>query len=191
MTQWTRLGPRERELLAVLRRADDPLMARNMLDAVEGRGDDVAYTTVKRTVDRLVEKEFVERESERYRGGTRHRYRFDVEAAREQLIPEFVDELRTVLGESAVVGVAEFIPPLLGAYEIANISGVAWFGPGGYLAGTGFLLLLVAFLLRGSRVAVGEVPGAVRDRLSGGDGESDGGSEEFGQSAEEPPAEVR
>lgn len=43
------------------------------------------------------------------------------------------------LGESApVVGVREFTPPLLGGYEIANISGVAWFGPGGYLAGSGF-----------------------------------------------------
>ena len=102
MTQWTQLGPRERELLAVLRRADAPLTARELLCAVEGHGDDVAYTTVKRTVDRLVEKRFVDRESERYRGGTRHRYRFDVEAARERLIPEFVAELRAVLGEPAV-----------------------------------------------------------------------------------------
>jgi len=102
MTQWTQLGPRERELLAVLRRADAPLTARDLLDAVDSRGDDVAYTTVKRTVDRLVEKGFVERESERYRGGTRHRYRFDVEAARKRLVPGFVDELRTVLGEPAV-----------------------------------------------------------------------------------------
>jgi len=72
------------------------------------------------------------------------------------------------LGESApVVGVREFTPPLLGGYEIANISGVAWFGPGGYLAGIGFLLLVVAYLLRDSQVTVGEAPGRVRDRLSG------------------------
>ncbi|PAU84775.1 penicillinase repressor [Halorubrum salipaludis] len=110
MTQWTQLGPRERELLAVLRRADDPLTARDLLDAVASRGDDdVAYTTVKRTVDRLVEKGFVERESERYRGGTRHRYRFDVEAARERLIPEFAEELRTVLGEPAVERLARTV----------------------------------------------------------------------------------
>ncbi|WP_128905585.1 BlaI/MecI/CopY family transcriptional regulator [Halorubrum amylolyticum] len=109
MTQWTQLGPRERELLAVLRRADDPLTARDLLDAVEGRGDDVAYTTVKRTVDRLVEKGFVDRESERYRGGTRHRYRFDVEAARERLVPEFADEIRTVLGEPAIERLARTV----------------------------------------------------------------------------------
>ncbi|SMO53240.1 hypothetical protein [Halorubrum cibi] len=74
------------------------------------------------------------------------------------------------LGESApVVGVAEFTPPLLGGYRIANISGVAWFGPGGYLAGAGFLLLVVAFLLRDSRITVGEALGALRERLGGRD----------------------
>ncbi len=93
------------------------------------------------------------------------------------------------LGESApVVGVREFTPPLLGGYEIANISGVAWFGPGGYLAGLGFLLLVVAYLLRGSRVTIGEVPGEVRERLSGGRGggsDGDGETEEIGSTAEE------
>lgn len=102
MTQWTQLGPRERELLTVLRRADGPLTTRDLLDAIRDHGDDVAYTTVKRTVDRLVEKGLVDRDAERHRGTTRHRYRFDVEAARQRLIPEFVAELRTVLGDRAV-----------------------------------------------------------------------------------------
>jgi predicted transcriptional regulator len=102
MTQWTQLGPRERELLAVLRRADGPLTARDLADAIRDRGDDVAYTTVKRTVDRLVEKGLVDRECEPHRGATRHRYRFDVEAARQRLIPEFVAELRAVLGDRAI-----------------------------------------------------------------------------------------
>jgi len=39
MTRQTRLGPRERELLAVLRRADDSLAARGLHDAVTRRGD--------------------------------------------------------------------------------------------------------------------------------------------------------
>jgi predicted transcriptional regulator len=103
MTQWTQLGPRERELLAVLRRADGPLTARGLLDAVAGEdGAGIAYTTVKRTADRLVEKGLVERECEPHRGATRHRYRFDVEAARRRLIPEFADELRAVLGDQAI-----------------------------------------------------------------------------------------
>lgn len=86
------------------------------------------------------------------------------------------------LGEDApVTGVDGFTPPLLGAYEIANISGVAWFGPGGYMAGIGFLLLIVAFLLRGSRITIGETPRAVRARLPGGDGREEtreGGADE-------------
>lgn len=102
MTQWTQLGPRERDVLAVLRRADGSLATRDVLDAIRDRGDDVSYPTVKRTADRLVRKGLVERECEPHRGATRHRYRFDVEAARRRLIPEFVAELRAVLGDQAV-----------------------------------------------------------------------------------------
>lgn len=40
---------------------------------------------------------------------TRHRYRFDVEAARERLVPEFADELRTVLGEPAIERLARTV----------------------------------------------------------------------------------
>lgn len=106
MTQWTRLGPRERELLGILRRADRPLAARDLHDAVADRGDDVAYTTVKRTVDRLVEKGLVDRRAERCPGATRHRYRFDVEAARDRLVPQIEAELRAVLGDPAVRRIA-------------------------------------------------------------------------------------
>lgn len=94
------------------------------------------------------------------------------------------------LGEDApLVGVEEFTPPLLGAYEIANISGVAWFGPGGYLVGLGFLLLVAAFLLRGSRVTIGEAAETIRAQLSGGRGEGsdgDGDTEEIGPAADGP-----
>jgi len=98
------------------------------------------------------------------------------------------------LGEDApVVGVAEFTPPLLGGYQIANISGVAWFGPGGYLAGLGFLLLLVAFLLRDSRVTIGETAEAIRARLPGrrgGGSDGDGDPEDLGPAAESPGPEA-
>ncbi|OYR45208.1 hypothetical protein [Halorubrum sp. Eb13] len=90
------------------------------------------------------------------------------------------------LGEDApVVGVAEFTPPLLGGYEIANISGVAWFGHGGYMTGLGFLLLVAAYLLRDSQVTVGEAAERLRDRLGGG---SDGDGPDRDRSSDEPPA---
>ena len=64
-------------------------------------------------------------------------------------------------------GVDGFTPPLLGSYEIANISGFAWFGPGGYLAGIGFLLLVAAFLLRDSQLTVPELVERIRRRVRG------------------------
>lgn len=55
-------------------------------------------------------------------------------------------------------GVEAFTPPLLGSYEVANISGFAWFGPGGYLTTVAFLLLVVAFVLRDSTARVADIP---------------------------------
>ncbi|MFP8952192.1 hypothetical protein ACLI4Z_04345 [Natrialbaceae archaeon A-arb3/5] len=65
-------------------------------------------------------------------------------------------------------GIDEFTPPLLGTYEIANISGLAWFGPGGYLTIGALALLVVAFLLRDSDATVGDVPEFVRQSLQRG-----------------------
>lgn len=106
MTGLTGLGPRERDVLAVLRRADGSLTAREALHGVRSDGDDVTYTTVKRTVDRLVEKGLVDREPERVDGTTRHRYRFDAVAARDRLLPPLADEVRAVLGRGAAAELA-------------------------------------------------------------------------------------
>lgn len=62
-------------------------------------------------------------------------------------------------------GIDSFTPPLLGAYEIANISGVGWFGPGGYVTIVALALLVVAFLLRDSDAALGDVPELVENGL--------------------------
>ncbi len=62
-------------------------------------------------------------------------------------------------------GIDGFTPPLLGTYEIANISGLAWFGPGGYLTLVALALLVVAFLSRDSEATLGDVPALVRERL--------------------------
>ncbi|OIB58983.1 hypothetical protein [Natrialba sp. SSL1] len=55
-------------------------------------------------------------------------------------------------------GVDGFTPPLLGSYEIANISGLAWFGPGGYLTLVALALLVVAFQLRDSSATLADAP---------------------------------
>ncbi|WP_254765993.1 hypothetical protein [Salinilacihabitans rarus] len=59
-------------------------------------------------------------------------------------------------------GVDGFTPPLVGTYEVANISGNAWLGPGGYLAALAVALLAVAYLLRESEATVGDLPDLLR-----------------------------
>ncbi len=60
-------------------------------------------------------------------------------------------------------GVEPFTPPLLGTYEVANITGNAWFGPGGYLTLVALALLVVAFALRDSDATVSEIPQLLAD----------------------------
>jgi hypothetical protein len=62
-------------------------------------------------------------------------------------------------------GIDGFTPPLLGSYEIANISGFAWFGPGGYLTLVAIALLVAAYAFRDSTATVGDVPTLAADRL--------------------------
>lgn len=60
-------------------------------------------------------------------------------------------------------GVEPFTPPLLGSYEVANISGDAWFAAGGYLTLVALALLVVAFALRDSDATVSETPRLLGD----------------------------
>ncbi|WP_276255685.1 hypothetical protein [Halomontanus rarus] len=65
-------------------------------------------------------------------------------------------------------GVDGFTPPIAGSYEVANISGNAWFGPGGYMAAVAVAALVVAYLVRGSEATVGDVPDLLRSSLERG-----------------------
>lgn len=59
-------------------------------------------------------------------------------------------------------GIEGFTPPLLGSYEVANITGFAWFGPGGYLTSIAIVLLTVAFLARDTDASLTELPVLIR-----------------------------
>lgn len=65
------------------------------------------------------------------------------------------------LDPDAPMGVDGFTPPVIGSYEIQNISGEATFGIGGYMAVVAVALLLVAFMLRDSRTTIGDLPGLI------------------------------
>ena len=81
-------------------------------------------------------------------------------------------------------GVDAFTPPLLGPYEVANISGFAWFGPGGYMIVIAVTLLAAAYLARDIDASLSELPAlvsalprAVRERVAR-HGDGDGGNDD-------------
>ncbi len=59
-------------------------------------------------------------------------------------------------------GVDGFTPPLLGGYEVANISGFAWIGAGGYLTVLAVCLLVAAFFARDTDARIPEIPRILR-----------------------------
>lgn len=95
---WNHLGPREKQLLAILRRADEPLPSRAVLLALGRQGDDVAYTTVSTILGRLVEKGVVAREEEIHAGSPRFLHSFDAADHRGAFVDEVVDDVARVFG---------------------------------------------------------------------------------------------
>jgi hypothetical protein len=67
--------------------------------------------------------------------------------------------------DAPLSGVKGFTPPVLGGYEVANISGFAWFGPGGYLTMGAVVLLGVAYLARDSRATFRDIPTILREQI--------------------------
>lgn len=99
---WHRLGPREKQVLAILRRSEGTLTAREVLETLEGDGTDLAYTTVSTMLDRLVEKGVLRRSTEIHAGSRRYRYAFDAEAYTSDFVASVVDDVQLVLGEAGL-----------------------------------------------------------------------------------------
>lgn len=64
--------------------------------------------------------------------------------------------------DAPLSGVDGFTPPLLGGYEVANISGFAWISTGGYLTILAVGLLVAAFLARDTDARIPEIPTILR-----------------------------
>lgn len=78
--------------------------------------------------------------------------------------------------EAPLRGIDGFTPPVFGGYEVANISGQAGFGPGGYMIAIACLLLVIAYWNRDTDMTVDELPTLARSwyarsrrRISGGE----------------------
>lgn len=104
---WQRLGPREKEVLAILRRAEGSLTAREVLDALEADGASLAYTTVSTVLDRLAEKAVLDRTTEVHAGSRRYRYVFEADAHAAEFVASVVDDVRLVLGEDGLERLVE------------------------------------------------------------------------------------
>jgi predicted transcriptional regulator len=101
-TTWDNLGPREKQILAILRRADDRLTARDVLARLRDQDEDVAYTTVSTILSRLGEKGLVVRDEELHEGSTRYRHAFRDGDFRRALVDGVVTDVAEVLGDDGL-----------------------------------------------------------------------------------------
>jgi len=99
---WNRLGPREKQVLAILRRAEATLTTREVLSRLREADVDIAYTTASTILDRLVEKGYLRRVEEVHQGSLRYRYEFPVDELSRSVVDDVVDEVQSVFGDSGV-----------------------------------------------------------------------------------------
>ncbi len=83
--------------------------------------------------------------------------------------------------DAPVLGVEGFTPPLIGSYEVANITSYSAFGPGVGVAGAAIVLLAVAFYYRDESVHLSDLPGRVAARVGLGSHRSDRASPSPGE----------
>lgn len=99
---WQRLGPREKQVLAILRRGEGSVPARKVLETFQADGTDLAYTTVSTVLDRLAEKGVLRRSTEVHDGSRRYRYAFDPDDHADEFVECVVGDVRRVLGDDGL-----------------------------------------------------------------------------------------
>lgn len=103
------LGPLEKKVVAVLEDEGEATIG-EIEEEMNERDADVAYTTVSTVLDRLYEKEMVDRRKEPYRGGSRYVYEYvDI---RDEYLSNVVDRLTTVFGEKGAASLASEVSGL-------------------------------------------------------------------------------
>lgn len=104
---WNRLGPREKQVLGILRRAETTLTTRDVLARLREDDVDIAYTTASTLLDRLDEKGYVRRIEEVHQGSRRYRHEFPVEELSPSIVDAIVEDVQSVLGESGLRALIE------------------------------------------------------------------------------------
>lgn len=78
-----------------------------IVDELHSRDVDVAYTTVSTVLDRLYEKDMVDRRKEPFRGGSRYVYMYvDIQ---DEYLSKAIDNVMTVFGERGVASLVNNI----------------------------------------------------------------------------------
>jgi len=112
------LGSLEKRVIAVLEDRGEATIG-EIVDGLDERGVEVAYTTVSTVLDRLHEKEMVDRRKEPYRGGSRYVYEYiDIS---DEYISRVVDNLTTVFGEKAVANLATRVDGMDGDEDLSEV----------------------------------------------------------------------
>lgn len=73
---------------------------REVVDELNEGGEDLAYTTVGTILDRLYEKDLVDREEEPYKGGSRYVYEYV--NIREEYINDMLRDVVSLFGDEGV-----------------------------------------------------------------------------------------
>lgn len=93
------LGSLEKKVVSVVEDLGEANIS-EIVDELHDRDVDVAYTTVSTVLDRLYEKEMVDRRKEPYRGGSRYVYEYvDI---KDEYLSKAIDNVMTVFGERGV-----------------------------------------------------------------------------------------
>ena len=93
------LGSLEKEVVAVLEDEGEATIG-DVVNELGDRDVDVAYTTVSTVLDRLYDKEMVDRKKEPHRGGSRYVYEYvDI---RDEYIDEVLRDVVSLFGDDGL-----------------------------------------------------------------------------------------
>ncbi|MDY7081209.1 MAG: BlaI/MecI/CopY family transcriptional regulator [Halobacteria archaeon] len=97
------LGSLEKKVVSVLETEEEATIG-EIVDELHEKDLEVAYTTVSTVLDRLYEKEMVDRRKEPYRGGSRYVYEYvDIQ---DEYLSNVIDNLTTLFGKKGVASLA-------------------------------------------------------------------------------------
>lgn len=101
-------GPLQREILGILVEADEAITAKNVRNRLADGGTDRAQSTISTELNRLTEKEILERTQEEYPGGFRYLYT-PVSEFENRYLADHLQAIQDVTGDDSLGTLCEMI----------------------------------------------------------------------------------